>query len=84
MAETMEVESGATSDNEVLGEQGLQRDDGLLPDDGATGPNIDAMRRLGEPTRSFVFPQQVRSISLGSEPRRIDGQAFGKALGEMV
>lgn len=84
MAEAVQVEGGAATDNQIPGEQGLKRDHHLLPDDGTTRPNINAMRRLREPASSFVFAEEVGGVTFSSKPCRIDRQAFRKPLGQMV
>ena len=55
MTVALEFERGAPADNERIAEQGLQRDDDLLPAQGATLTAIDATNGLLQPAGGKIL-----------------------------
>jgi len=74
----VEFEGGSAADDQVMAEQRLQRDDGLLPGEFAARPLIDPSCRLGEPAGSNVLAAQTCRVAITGEPCSVDQQPLGK------
>jgi hypothetical protein len=59
MAEPLQVERGASADCKGASHKLLERNDGFLPVEFATGPFVGATHRLHQPTRRNVLAAQA-------------------------
>jgi hypothetical protein len=84
MSEAAEVQRGTAADDELVAEEGLEGDDGLLPVQRASGTLVDAAGGLREPAGGDVMAAEGGRVTVTSKPGGIDEETFGKETGETV
>ncbi len=84
VGKSLQLQGGATADQEIVAEQGLQRDDDVLPGQRSTRALVDARRRLRQPAGGDVLVAQSRGVAMPGQPGRIDDQPLGQLLLQSV
>ena len=84
VGKAVQLEGGAAADDEIAGEQGLQRDDDLLPAERSARTLVDAAHRLLQPAGGDVLAAQSGGVAVPAQPRGIDQQPFRQQAFKLV
>lgn len=76
MRVALEFERGPPADDQLVAEQGLEREDGLLPVERTLATTVDAATRLGKPSGGQVLGTKGGGVAVSREPSGVDEEAL--------